>query len=61
MAQSRILVDSNSCFRLARSVHPLLGVIFGDKEYCIYVLPDLEKEYARSARLQTKFDWVNEE
>lgn len=60
MAQSRLLVDSNSYFRLAKSIHPLLGVVFGDKEYCLYVLPDLEREYARSARLQTKFHWVNE-
>ena len=61
MAQSRLLLDSNSYFRLARSIHPLLGVVFGDSEYCLYVLPDLEKEYARSARLQTKFHWVNED
>ena len=61
MTQSRLLVDSNSYFRLARSIHPLLGVVFGDENYCLYVLPDLEKEYGRSARLRTKFHWVNDD
>ena len=61
MARTRILLDSNSYFRLANSIHPLLDTEFGDKNYCLYVLKDLEKEYDRSPRLQTKFHWVNED
>lgn len=61
MSQSKILIDSNSYFRLAKSIHPLLNEVFGEEEYCLYVLKDLEKEYDRSFRLQTKFQWVNED
>lgn len=58
MPQSKILVDSNSYFRLAKSIRPLLNVTFGDEDYCLYVLKELEKEYDRNSRLQTKFEWV---
>ena len=33
MAQSKILVDTNSNLRLAQSVHPLLCVPFGDHRH----------------------------
>lgn len=59
MAQTKILLDSNSYFRLAKNIHPLLFVEFGQQQHCLYVLPELEKEYERSPRLQTKFAWVN--
>ncbi len=61
MAQSKILVDSNSYFRLAKSIRPLLSVAFGEENYCLYVLKDLEIEYDRSSRLQSKFEWVNDD
>lgn len=60
MPQNKILLDSNSYFRLAKSIHPLLFSTFGKKEYCLYVLVELEKEWNRSSRLQSKFSWVNE-
>lgn len=60
MAQSKILLDSNSYFRLAKSIRPLLFVEFGENQHCLYVLSELEDEYARNPRLQTKFSWVNE-
>lgn len=60
MAQTKILLDSNSYFRLAKSIHPLLFQEFGDERYCLYVLEELEREYARSSRLQTQFAWVND-
>ena len=60
MAQTKILLDSNSYFRLAKSIHPLLFQEFGDSYYCLYVLEELEREYARNPRLQNKFAWVNE-
>lgn len=60
MPQTKILLDSNSYFRLAKSIHPLLFVEFGNDSHCLYVLPELETEYERSPRLQSKFNWVND-
>lgn len=55
-----ILLDSNAYFRLALSIHPLLGKTFGENpEFTLYVLADLDDEYFASSRLQTKFEWVN--
>lgn len=59
-AQTKILLDSNSYFRLAKSIHPLLFHEFGAPRYCLYVLPDLQKEYDRQPRLKAKFPWVDE-
>jgi len=60
VAQSKILLDSNSYFRLARSIHPLLLEVFGDQEYCLYALRELQDEYDRQPRLKSKFPWVDE-
>lgn len=60
MAQSKILLDSNSYFRLAKSIHPLLFQPFGSSNYCLYVLPELEHEYDRQPRLHSKFPWVSD-
>lgn len=60
MSQSRILVDSNAYFRLAQSIHPLLNVEFGDKQYCLYCIKELQDEYNRSTRLKNAFSWVND-
>lgn len=56
-----ILLDSNSYFRLANQLHPLLNNPFGKFNYRLYVHEDLETEYARNARLKVKFNWVNEQ
>jgi len=60
MLQSKILLDSNAYFRLGNSIHPLLFVEFGKQKYCLYVLSELDTEFNRNHRLQTKFTWVNE-
>ena len=60
MPQSKVLVDSNSYFRLAKSIHPLLFQTFGDEEYCLYVLPELDEELSKSPRLKNKFSWAEE-
>ncbi|HEX5362180.1 MAG TPA: DNA-binding protein [Fluviicoccus sp.] len=60
MPQTKILVDSNSYFRLAKSIHPLLFREFGDQQYCLYVLKELDEEYAVNARLKNKFPWVSD-
>lgn len=60
MTQSKILVDSNAYFRLARSLRPLLQVSFGKKNYCLYVIKELQDEYDRNPRLKNAFPWVND-
>jgi len=60
MAQSKILLDTNSYFRMAKSIHPLLFVEFGPPCYCLYVIPELDDELRRNPRLQTKFAWAAE-
>jgi hypothetical protein len=60
MAQRKILLDSNSYLRLAQTFRPLLNVEFGDERHCLYVIRELQREFDRSPRLQTKFHWVNE-
>lgn len=60
MAQSKVLLDSNSYFRLARSIHPLLFVEFGKPAYCLYVIDELDDEFERSSRLRSNFHWVKQ-
>lgn len=59
MSQSKILVDTNSYLRLAQTIRPLLCRPFGDKEYCLYVLPELNQEI-ENHKLQNDFSWVKE-
>lgn len=61
MAQTKLLLDSNSYFRLAKEIHPLLFQEFGSERYCLYVLPELQQEYDRAPRLQRLFPWVDED
>ena len=60
MPQSKILVDTNAYLRLAKTIRPLLSSPFGDDEYCLYILPELNQELGNH-KLQSKFHWVNEE
>lgn len=60
MPQTKILVDTNAYLRLARTIRPLLFVPFGDNEYCLYILPELNEELSRR-KLQSKFPWVDDE
>jgi len=60
VAQSKILVDTNAYFRLAQSIRPLLRTEFGEPQYCLYVIKELQDEYNKSARLRNKFPWVND-
>lgn len=59
MAQSKILVDTNSYLRLAQSIKPLLFAPFGEDDYCLYVIPELNDELDRK-HLSSKFPWVDE-
>jgi len=58
MAQSKILVDTNSYLRLAKTVNPLLFTPFGEPQYCLYVIPELNRELS-TRRLMSKFPWVD--
>ena len=60
MPQRRFLLDTNSYFRLAKSIHPLLGTNFGPDPCCLFVLKELDKEFEKSVRLQNKFSWVGD-
>lgn len=60
MAQTKILLDSNSYFRLAQNIHPLLFQSFGTEAYTLYVHSDLMAEFKRSGRLRNKFEWVSQ-
>lgn len=60
MPQTKILLDSNAYFRLAQSIHPLLQVEFGQEDYCLYVIKDLQTEYDKNPRLKNAFSWVND-
>jgi rRNA maturation endonuclease Nob1 len=56
------ILDSNAYFRLAISIHPLLGQTFGkstNERYVLRVISQLDAEYSRNSRLQHKFHWVS--
>ncbi len=59
MAQSRVLVDTNCYLRLAQSIRPFLLVSFGESEYCLYVIPELNREL-QAKHLKTKFQWIDQ-
>lgn len=60
MPETKILVDTNSYFRLAQSIRPLLGqFICMDSEYSLYIIKELEGEYISNPRLKNKFSWVS--
>lgn len=62
-APKLFILDSNAYFRLAVSIHPLLGRAFGkskEEQYVLRVIPQLDIEYNRNPRLQHKFHWVSQ-
>jgi predicted nuclease of predicted toxin-antitoxin system len=59
MPQSKILVDTNAYIRLAQTVRPLLCQSFGKEEYCLYIIPELNKEL-KAKRLESLFPWIEE-
>lgn len=60
MAQTKIIVDSNSYFRLAQNIHPLLSQPFGTEEFTLYIHTELNAEFKGSSRIKNKFHWVSE-
>ena len=60
MAQTKIIVDSNSYFRLAQNIHPFLCQPFGDEGFTLYMHADLTNEIRSSSRIQNRFHWIGE-
>ena len=58
MAQTKILLDTNSYLRLAVNLHPLLFVSYGKEDITLYAHKDLRDECMRQPRLANKFDWI---
>lgn len=54
------LLDSNAYFRLAKSFDPLLGGPFGPQEIVLKVLADVDREFSRNPKLDSKFSWVSQ-
>lgn len=55
------LLDTNTYLRLAKRIRPLLGVKFGQKDYVLTVLKDVEDEVRRSRSLSYRFPWFDQE
>lgn len=54
-----VLLDTNAYLRLAKRVTPMLGVPFGQKDYVVTILKEVEDEVHRSPTLRTKFPWFD--
>ena len=59
MPQKKILIDTNTYIRLSKDIHPLLGEVFGDQSYCLYILKEAYEEL-QNPRLETSFYWIEE-
>lgn len=56
-----VLLDTNAYLRLAKRIRPLLGIEFGQKQYSLTVLKQVEDEVHKSARLQFLYPWFSQE
>ncbi|HOX69820.1 MAG TPA: hypothetical protein PKV56_18385 [Burkholderiaceae bacterium] len=56
-----VLLDTNTYLRLAKRIRPLLGMKFGQKDYVLMVLKDVEDEVRRNRTLRSKFPWFDDE
>lgn len=56
-----VLLDTNIYLRLAKRIRPLLGVKFGQKNYVLTVLKDVEDEVRRDRTLRFRFPWFDDE
>ena len=56
-----VLLDTNTYIRLAKRIRPLLGVKFGQRDYVLTVLKDVEDEVRRSRTLRFRFPWFDDE
>ena len=61
MPQTKILIDTNTYLRLARSINPLLGIPFGKPKFTLYCHEKLQFELDRSSTIKNKFQWIEED
>jgi len=54
-----VLLDTNAYLRLARRIKPLLGRKFGQKDYEVIILKDVETEVHQNPRLKFHFPWFD--
>ena len=54
-----VLLDTNIYLRLAKRIRPLLGTQFGDKNYDITILKDVEDEVHRNSTLSYYYPWFD--
>lgn len=58
---THVVLDTNAYLRLAKRVRPLLGIPFGDKQYVLITLKDVEDEVRRNPALLFKFPWFDDQ
>lgn len=56
-----ILLDTNVYLRLAKRIRPLLGRPFGQENYVVTILKDVEDEVHKNSRLLYYFPWFDNE
>lgn len=54
-----VLLDTNVYVRLAKRVRPLLGKKFGQKDYVLTILRDVEDEVRCNPRLRHDYPWFD--
>ncbi len=54
-----VLLDTNAYLRLAKRIRPMLGVAFGQKDYVLTILKQVEDEVHRNSRLQFLYPWFD--
>ncbi len=55
-----VLLDTNAYLRLAKRIRPLLGKSFGQKQYVLTILKQVEDEVHRNPRLKFNYPWFSE-
>lgn len=55
-----VLLDTNAYLRLAKRIKPMLGVKFGQKEYVLTILKDVENEVQKNPRLRFHYPWFQD-
>lgn len=54
-----VLLDTNAYLRLAKRIRPMLGVIFGQKDYVLTILKQVEEEVHGNPRLRFLYPWFD--
>jgi len=55
-----VLLDTNAYLRLAKRITPLLGVKFGQKDYTLTILKQVEDEVHKNPRLRFLYPWFDD-